>query len=277
MDAEDICRSRGMGGAGIAGCGGAGGVFASDLRPAGGNDELAATSKPPRLRPAAARRRANPAPAVAPTTAQAAAKPAAGGRVQLPTYVAPKPDRAPDVPWLGHHSARVLHVSEEPDAVRGEPRGRRRGGHRRRRGVHRADPVRQQHPLAAAEQGAERQPEAEPGAVFGLGVRQIPDDRRRRRPARHHLFPIGGVIPELPLSRSQVEDLTPFVSGDAVKEYPNLAALPTIGWKGMVYNNKIFAVPLAQSQFYWGLWGHQELLEAKSSAWPKSAAEFRSG
>ena len=39
----------------------------------------------------------------------------------------------------------------------------------------------------------------------------------------------------------------------------------------MVYNNKIFAVPLAQSQFYWGLWGHQEILEANKLDWPKSA------
>ena len=69
-----------------------------------------------------------------------------------------------------------------------------------------------------------------------------------------------GVIPDLPsFLEAKVQDLTPFVSGDAIKDYPNLASLPTIGWKGMVYDNKIFAVPIAQSQFYWGLWGHQEL------------------
>jgi putative aldouronate transport system substrate-binding protein len=90
------------------------------------------------------------------------------------------------------------------------------------------------------------------------------------------MVPIGGVIPELPaFLESKIQDLTPFVAGDAVKEYPNLAALPTIGWKGMVYNSKIFAVPIAQSQFYWGLWGHQEVLEANKLDWPKSAAEFR--
>src|SRR4051812_45945315 len=90
------------------------------------------------------------------------------------------------------------------------------------------------------------------------------------------MIPIGGVIPDLPsFLESKIQDLTSFVSGDAIKEYPNLAALPTIGWKGMVYNNKIFAVPLAQSQFYWGLWGHQEVLEANKLDWPKSAAEFR--
>jgi len=90
------------------------------------------------------------------------------------------------------------------------------------------------------------------------------------------MIPIGGVIPDLPsFLESKIQDLTPFVSGDAVKDFPNLAALPTIGWKGMVYNNKIFAVPIAQSQFYWGLWGHQEVLEANKLDWPKTAADFR--
>jgi putative aldouronate transport system substrate-binding protein len=90
------------------------------------------------------------------------------------------------------------------------------------------------------------------------------------------MIPIGGVIPDLPsFLEAKVQDLTPFVGGDAVKEYPNLAALPTVGWKGMVYNNKIFAVPIAIAQFYWGLWGHQEILEANNLGWPKSAAEFR--
>src|SRR5204862_5832380 len=90
------------------------------------------------------------------------------------------------------------------------------------------------------------------------------------------MIPIGGVIPELPaFLESKAQDLTPFVSGDAVKEFPNLAALPTIGWKGMVYNNKIFAVPIAQSQFYWALWGHQHVLDAKGLQWPTTAADFR--
>jgi putative aldouronate transport system substrate-binding protein len=90
------------------------------------------------------------------------------------------------------------------------------------------------------------------------------------------MIPIGGVIPDLPsFLEAKVQDLTPFVSGDAIKDYPNLAALPTIGWKGMVYNNKIFAVPIAQSQFYWAMWGHQEVLEARNLQWPTTAAEFR--
>jgi len=90
------------------------------------------------------------------------------------------------------------------------------------------------------------------------------------------MIPIGGVIPDLPsFLESKIQDLTPFVSGDAIKEYPNLAGLPTIGWKGMVYNNKIFAVPIAQSQFYWGTWGNLLQLQAKNLSWPRTAADFR--
>ena len=40
-------------------------------------------------------------------------------------------------------------------------------------------------------------------------------------------------------------DLTPYLSGDAIKEYPNLANLPSTAWPPMVFNNKIMAVPIA--------------------------------
>jgi putative aldouronate transport system substrate-binding protein len=44
---------------------------------------------------------------------------------------------------------------------------------------------------------------------------------------------------------SACADLTPYLSGDAVKDYPNLANLPSAAWPPMVYNNKIMAVPVA--------------------------------
>src|ERR1051326_4328400 len=40
-------------------------------------------------------------------------------------------------------------------------------------------------------------------------------------------------------------DLTPYLSGDAVKEFPNLAAIPTRAWKSVTYHNKIFGVPVS--------------------------------
>jgi putative aldouronate transport system substrate-binding protein len=44
---------------------------------------------------------------------------------------------------------------------------------------------------------------------------------------------------------SACADLTPYLSGDAVKEYPNLANLPPSAWPLTVFNNKIMAVPVA--------------------------------
>jgi putative aldouronate transport system substrate-binding protein len=44
---------------------------------------------------------------------------------------------------------------------------------------------------------------------------------------------------------SACADLTPYLSGDAVKDYPNLANLPSTAWPPMVFNNKIMAIPVA--------------------------------
>lgn len=44
---------------------------------------------------------------------------------------------------------------------------------------------------------------------------------------------------------SACADLTPYLTGDAVKDYPNLANLPSTAWPTMVFNNKIMAVPVA--------------------------------
>jgi putative aldouronate transport system substrate-binding protein len=44
---------------------------------------------------------------------------------------------------------------------------------------------------------------------------------------------------------SACADLTPYLSGDAVKDYPNLANLPPTAWPSMVFNNQIMAVPVS--------------------------------
>jgi putative aldouronate transport system substrate-binding protein len=88
--------------------------------------------------------------------------------------------------------------------------------------------------------------------------------------------PIGGVIPELPaFLENKCTDLTPYLAGDAVKDYPNLANLPTLAWKNVIYNGKLLGVPVAQSVFYWALWMHQELLDEMGSAPPTNADDFK--
>lgn len=85
-------------------------------------------------------------------------------------------------------------------------------------------------------------------------------------------------IPLTPeLFAAKATDLTPFVSGDAIKDYPNLAALPTRSWKGMLYDNKIYGVPIPTpyGQFFWWPLIHQELLDAMGTAQPKTTDDYK--
>ena len=85
-------------------------------------------------------------------------------------------------------------------------------------------------------------------------------------------------IPLTPeLFAAKATDLTPFVSGDAIKDYPNLAALPTRSWKGMLYDNKIYGVPVPTpyGQYFWWPLIHQELLDAQGTSQPKTTDDYK--
>jgi putative aldouronate transport system substrate-binding protein len=225
----------------------------------------------------AAAAQATTAPAAAATAApaQAAAKPASGSKLQLPTYIAPKVPPA-DVPGSDTIPDGYKNYPKSPTQSVANPPGD--GSDVTIAGETFAPLI----PLDSntlwqqlnKAMNVNLKLNLTPFSDWAFGKFQalvagneLPDIT---------MIPIGGVIPDLPaFLEARIQDLTPFVSGDAIKDYPNLAALPTIGWKGMVYNNKIFAVPIAQSQFYWGLWGHQEWLESTNHNWPTSADDFR--
>jgi putative aldouronate transport system substrate-binding protein len=86
---------------------------------------------------------------------------------------------------------------------------------------------------------------------------------------------------DIPLSpeffAAKAADLTPYVSGDAIKDYPNLAALPTRSWKSMVFDNKIYGVPVPTpyGQFFWWPLIHQELLDAAGISQPKTTDDYK--
>jgi len=42
-------------------------------------------------------------------------------------------------------------------------------------------------------------------------------------------------------------DLTPYLAGNNVKEYPNLAAIPTSGWQAGVWNGRLYGLPVYPS------------------------------
>jgi putative aldouronate transport system substrate-binding protein len=70
-------------------------------------------------------------------------------------------------------------------------------------------------------------------------------------------------------------DLTPYLSADAVKDYPNLAGLPTRSWKSALINGKLWGVPVPLRPYFWWFWVHQEILDKAGLSQPKSAAEFK--
>jgi putative aldouronate transport system substrate-binding protein len=56
-------------------------------------------------------------------------------------------------------------------------------------------------------------------------------------------FNVGG------LAGTQLADLTPYLSGDKIKKYPNLAAIPTGAWQAGAWGDKIYGIPSFSSSF----------------------------
>ena len=81
------------------------------------------------------------------------------------------------------------------------------------------------------------------------------------------------LVPEF--FNAKVADLTPHVSGDAVKDYPNLAAIPTRAWKTTVFDSKIYGVPVPLRPYFWWYWVHQELLDQAGLKQPTNADELK--
>jgi putative aldouronate transport system substrate-binding protein len=83
-------------------------------------------------------------------------------------------------------------------------------------------------------------------------------------------------VPNIPqfLSGSYT-DLSPHLSGDAIKDYPNLAGLPTLAWKQTVYNNAIYGVPVPRPFFQTIWYVNQDRLDAVGGQQPTSADELK--
>ncbi len=75
--------------------------------------------------------------------------------------------------------------------------------------------------------------------------------------------------------KARCADLTPYLSGDAAREYPNLANLPTSTWTAMAFSGAIYGVPVPINPFDWVLFVHQELLDQAGLSHPKSADEYK--
>jgi putative aldouronate transport system substrate-binding protein len=57
-----------------------------------------------------------------------------------------------------------------------------------------------------------------------------------------------GVLAALPqFARTRCADLTPYLSGDAIKDFPNLASFSSYTWRSGVIDGKIYAIPSARA------------------------------
>ena len=84
---------------------------------------------------------------------------------------------------------------------------------------------------------------------------------------------MGGKIPTAIISK--FADLGPYLSGDAVKEFPNLAAIPTDAWQRSIFGGKLRGLPMPAP------WApsivplyRQDIFEKEGYEVPKSCDEF---
>ncbi|MBW8798374.1 MAG: extracellular solute-binding protein [Streptomyces sp.] len=84
---------------------------------------------------------------------------------------------------------------------------------------------------------------------------------------------MGGKIPTAIISK--FADLGPYLSGDKVKDYPNLAAIPTDAWRRCIFGGKLRGLPMPASYvtnivpFY-----RKDIFDKKGYQVPRSADEF---
>jgi putative aldouronate transport system substrate-binding protein len=83
-------------------------------------------------------------------------------------------------------------------------------------------------------------------------------------------------IAQLPqFLKSSYADLTPYLAGDAIKDYPNLAAFPTSAWTQCVFDGAILAVPNLRPQFQFTWFVNQSKLDALGASHPRTGDEFK--
>ncbi|MFI5805225.1 extracellular solute-binding protein [Streptomyces sp. NPDC051561] len=57
----------------------------------------------------------------------------------------------------------------------------------------------------------------------------------------------GGVDNKAAFLGAKCADLTPFLAGGKVKDYPNLAAIPQAAWQSAIFGGKLFGIPISRT------------------------------
>jgi putative aldouronate transport system substrate-binding protein len=97
----------------------------------------------------------------------------------------------------------------------------------------------------------------------------------------------GGELPDTVLIRNnpahapqllaaKAQDLTEFLSGDAAKDYPFLANLPTDSWRSCVFNGGIYAIPIPRAAIGNATFVRTDIIKARGlDPNPQSFNDFR--
>jgi putative aldouronate transport system substrate-binding protein len=75
--------------------------------------------------------------------------------------------------------------------------------------------------------------------------------------------------------QAQCADLTSYIGGDAVKDYPNLANIPTPCWAETVFNGAMYAVAVPRAPFLNAFLVRQDVVDQAQLEPPKSADDFK--
>ncbi|GAA0913996.1 hypothetical protein [Nonomuraea longicatena] len=86
--------------------------------------------------------------------------------------------------------------------------------------------------------------------------------------------PNQGLTKVAQMAEALFADITPYVSGDAVKEFPNLANMPEMTWLASVMNGRIWGVPVAYSYFGQVYQGNKERWDSVDGFTAKSPDEL---
>jgi putative aldouronate transport system substrate-binding protein len=191
------------------------------------------------------------APKAPPTPATAAS--AAGGiTVKLPTYVPLAGLANPDLPGSADGIIPAAYINYPRSALKSVTRPVGNGEE-----VNAMMYTTQAAPTPMENNPAWQQVNKELGVTMKLPIVQLAD-----YPTRLNTTIAGGNLPDLlslgtgggqavqnlPEFLAQTSaDLTPYVSGDAIRDFPNLANLPTYAWRNTVFSDKIFAVPVVRT------------------------------
>ncbi len=91
------------------------------------------------------------------------------------------------------------------------------------------------------------------------------------------VFWVGSTPNMVDFLKAQCADLTPFLAGDAVKDYPNLANLLTTTWKSAVFGGAIMGLPSPLGAMGWNIQVNKTRWDAEigPNVLPKNADDFK--